>query len=421
MSRLSAYKTTLTQWGLQENPFRATPPEDPQKLAQIFYGRDQALELAIPALYEGRNVLVRGAWGIGKTAFILNLIYQLQQEVTALDEKMLVLYLGSVAGETITDFYRTLLLAVADSLAEIDEEARDICHTILGFSIQRTKTTTEGKVNLWAVSVTKRQETPSTDVTPMANFDPYPLLMRLLKKAENHHSRLIIAIDDLDKKDSPIVQTILENSLDLFRQGEKRGFIMTGRGFTDLQEATLKALGIFSEDIPLETMSKEDLRQIVINYLDSAKENPDNSIFPFTEDVINLITTYAQGIPRQLNEICEKVLRQAASAGYEIINMDSFNAVWQTIQEYFVNSLHSSPHIRRLLYVAYQSGGITEDIEDRYLDQLDVITFIELIPLLKIAETEGLLIRQDTTEGYRYLLSRFINPQLLPESQSEDP
>ena len=62
MSRLRRYQSNLEKWGLQENPFRVTPPEDPQKLAQIFYGRDKALDLAIPALYEGRNILGRGAW-----------------------------------------------------------------------------------------------------------------------------------------------------------------------------------------------------------------------------------------------------------------------------------------------------------------------------------------------------------------------
>ncbi len=54
----NCFLSNLEKLGLQENPFRVTPPEDPQKLAQIFYGRDKGLDLAIPALYEGRNILV---------------------------------------------------------------------------------------------------------------------------------------------------------------------------------------------------------------------------------------------------------------------------------------------------------------------------------------------------------------------------
>jgi hypothetical protein len=60
------------------------------------------------------------------------------------------------------------------------------------------------------------------------------------------------------------VQEIIENSLTLFRQGKNRAFVITGRGFTDLQEATLSSLGIFSEDLNLRRMSNDDLRQIVI-------------------------------------------------------------------------------------------------------------------------------------------------------------
>lgn len=50
MSRLSRYQSTLKKWGLIENPFRPTPPDDRKKLAKIFYGRDQVLDIVIPTL-----------------------------------------------------------------------------------------------------------------------------------------------------------------------------------------------------------------------------------------------------------------------------------------------------------------------------------------------------------------------------------
>ncbi|NEP60070.1 MAG: AAA+ family ATPase [Symploca sp. SIO2G7] len=417
MSRLKQYQSTLKKWGLQENPFRATPPEDPQKLSQIFYGRDRALEVAIPTLYEGRNILMRGTWGIGKTALILNLIYQLQQEVAGLEEQMLVLYISSIPGESPTDFYRALLLAVADSLADIDEEAKNIANTLLGFSVQHPKTITEGQVKLAVISFGRREETPSNQLTPTANIDPYPLLIHFLKQAEETYSRIVIAIDDFDKKDPIVVQTFLEGSLDLFRMGKNRGFIMTGRGFTDLQEATLQALGIFSENISLEPMSQDALRQITINYLNSARKTPRNDTHPFQEEVIQLITRYAQGVPRQLNTICEKVLRIAASAGYEVIDESAFSSIWQTLQQEFTHSL--SPQLRHLLYVAYQAGGISEDISDQDLDKLDAVTFVSLLPQLKSMEEQGLLIRQEDERGFLFLPSQLFEPKLLPESKPD--
>jgi hypothetical protein len=65
-SRLGGYLESLKKWDLGENPFHATPPDDPKLLAQIFYGRDQELDVAIPTLYEGNNILVRGTWGLVK-------------------------------------------------------------------------------------------------------------------------------------------------------------------------------------------------------------------------------------------------------------------------------------------------------------------------------------------------------------------
>jgi MoxR-like ATPase len=91
---LKDYKQTQQQWGLSDNPFDFTPPDDFELVAKIFQGRSQELDNALPALYEGRNVLIRGTWGIGKTALIKTLLYRLQQEVSELGEEMLVLYLA---------------------------------------------------------------------------------------------------------------------------------------------------------------------------------------------------------------------------------------------------------------------------------------------------------------------------------------
>ena len=35
MSRLSRYQSTLKKWGLIENPFRPTPPDDPEKAGRL--------------------------------------------------------------------------------------------------------------------------------------------------------------------------------------------------------------------------------------------------------------------------------------------------------------------------------------------------------------------------------------------------
>jgi hypothetical protein len=383
-----------------------TPRNSPASL----YGRERELECAIPALYEGRNVLIRGAWGIGKTALILTILKRLQQEVASLDEPMLLLYLGRVPGDTPADFYRALLLTVADSLADSlgDREAQAIADSIRGLSAQKAKTSAEGKVNLAVFSFGIKRESPSA---PALGGDPYSLLIPMLERAQQEFSRLVLAVDDLDKKDIPIVQDILEGSLDLFRMGEKRAFLMTGRGFTDLQEATLRALGIFSEDITLASMLPEELCRIAINYLNTAREVPQDNAYPFTEGVIAQIAEYAQGTPRQLNVICEKLLRQAAMEGRERIDKAVFSELWRAIQQQVTYAL--TPHLRRLLYIAYEAGGISEDIADQYLEQLGALTFVQLLPMLKPLEEQELLVRKEDETGYRFLPSKLF----LPESK----
>jgi Cdc6-like AAA superfamily ATPase len=417
MSSLSQYKNSLNRWQIREIPFRATPPEDSEELIKVFYGREKIIESSIPALYEGRNVLIRGAWGIGKTALIKTLLYKLQKEVADLNEKMLVLYLGGVTGETTSDFYRAVLLSVASALAESgwDEEAENISNAIRGFTIQTSKTTTEGQVKLGIINLGRKTETPDNKVIPTVSANPYPLLMDLLHRAEETFGKVVIAIDDLDKKDTPIVQEILEGSLELFRASKRRAFIITGRAFTDLQEVNLQALGIFSESIKLDPISNDDLKQITINYLNIVRKQALITTDPFTDEVIDLIAEYSQGIPRQMNIICEQVMRQAALEGREKIDRIAFNSAWTKIQEQMTFNL--TPYLRKLLYIAYQIGGISEDIDYGNLEKLGVSTFVELIPLLNSAEKAELITRVDTDSGFLYLPSKLFNPLLPPSPQ----
>jgi Cdc6-like AAA superfamily ATPase len=255
------YKKTLKAWGLQENPFDFTPPDEFEQVAAVFHGRKQELESALISLYEGGNVLVRGTWGIGKTALIKTLLYQLKKEVDELKEEMLVLYIDEIPNASIANFYRALLLAITQQMSGQSTDAKKVADSLTGMSIQSNKTKTESGVNLLALSLKFTNEPNSSEIR---EADIYQQLLFWLKEAEDIYGKVVIAIDDLDKKDTPVVQEIIENSLTLFRQGKNRAFVMTGRGFTDLQEATLSSLGIFSEDLNLRRMSNDDLRQIVI-------------------------------------------------------------------------------------------------------------------------------------------------------------
>jgi Cdc6-like AAA superfamily ATPase len=392
MSSIARYKETLRHWRLTDVPFRATPPEDPAELVRLFYGRQRELDLALPALYEGRNVLVRGLWGVGKTTFILYLLHRLQRETAALGEPMLILYIGRFPGETSEDLYRALLLPLSEALAEVEPEARRVRGALSGLRITHSRRSqVEGEVDLQLVSIGGSWERGQEQDWQIQNV--YTVLLRLLKAAQNRYKRVILAVDDLDKKPPRAVQDILDDATDLLRRGQgKRGFLLTGRFTSTLQDISGQMLGLFSESITLPRMSTDELHHIAVNYLNVARERPSGKVTPFTSEIIAQIAGYAYHIPRQFNLICEKVMRRAAMNGVERIDEQTFPTLWQMVQKEFALELTSD--IRRLLYVARRSGGLSADIDDASLEQLGVETFVELLPLLKSLEGD-LLIRQE--------------------------
>jgi type II secretory pathway predicted ATPase ExeA len=402
---LNKYKAFLLKhYGLSKIPFQPVPPDDLTEVAKVFHGRKEILDRSIINLYEGRNIMIRGGWGIGKSALIKAMLVQLQQEVNELKEEMLIIYIGGIPEMTIANFYRTLLLGITQQLSANSIEAKAIADSLGGSNLQASKNKLEGGVNLFVMTVKASREPNSVD---LKDGMIYQQLLFWLDQATEIYGRVVIAIDDLDKPDSPIVQQILENSLDLFRQGSQRSFIMTGRRLTDLQDATIRALGIFSEDIRLGPMSPADLRQIVINYLNSVRATPSSSCHPFTDSVLDQVVEYAQGIPRQLNLICANLLREAAQKEFITIDDQSLQTLWPIIQEQILPNL--TPQLRHLLYVIYELGGIDEDLSNNDLDRLEVLTFSELLPALNELQNKDLLIR-----GTGELKSRFLPSKIVP-------
>lgn len=407
MTVLHTYRKTLQQWGLNEIPFQATPPEDPDILGRIFHGREVELERALPALYEGRNVLVRGLWGVGKTTFILYLLHRLKKEMAQLNEAALILYIGQFLGETAEDFFLAILGPLAEQLSESEPEARPIRDALSGLRITRTQQgQVEGKIDLHIFSVGGAWQKGQEREWQTQNV--YPTLLKLLDLAQNRYSKVVIALDDLDKKEPRLAQEMLDSATDLLRRGQgKRAFLLTGRFTSVLRDLSEQALGLFSERIELSRMTTVDLRHIAVNYLNLARSRMSNELTPFDETSINRIAEYANHIPRQFNQICDQVMRRAASKGLAQIDETALIAMWPTIQAEFNREL--TPGMRRLLHVARRSGGLSPDIDDHTLDELGVETFVELLPILRDLESKDWLIRDEK--------GRLLPSALLPDEE----
>ncbi|MBL7063200.1 MAG: hypothetical protein ISS49_03185 [Anaerolineae bacterium] len=99
-------------------------------------------------------------------------------------------------------------------------------------------------------------------------------------------------------------------------------------------------------------------------------------------------------------------MRRGAVKGVERIDEQTFSTLWRMVQDEF--ALELTPDIRRLLYVARRSGGLSADIDDATLEQLGVETFVELLPMLKSLEGD-LLIRQED--------GRLLPSALVPDEE----
>ncbi len=88
--------------------------------------------------------------------------------------------------------------------------------------------------------------------------------------------------------------------------------------------------------------------------------------------------------------------------------MAAFTDVWPAIQQDYTRSL--TPQLRHLLYVAHQTGNISEDIKDEDLAKLNALTFVALLPMLKQAEDIGMLIRREDEGGIKFLPSKLFPP-----------
>jgi hypothetical protein len=404
VSILEQHEAQFRAWGLFGNPFRPTPPEDPADVVRVFAGRQKEMELTLPTLYEGNNVLVRGMWGVGKTIFILAALHRLQREAAALKSKVLTVYVRRFLSEKPEDLCKAILLPLTDLLSDKDQQAKQIREAMREVRITRAQSKTvsaEASVHLFSLGA---ELGGTTDMTVTLD-SPQVLARELLVKARKRHRRVIIAIDDLDKKDPVAVQDMLDETSEDLRS-DLAAFILTGRTLTVAQDAYAAALGLFNESLYLQPLPTSDLYQVAVNYFNTVRAEPNPTPAPLTEDVIQEIGAKAYGIPRQFNLICEKMLRAAARHRYSKIDQEAFAACFEELRDDV--GLTMTPEVRHILHVAQKVGGFSEDLDDEILDQLGVTTFVELLPAVNYLIQNDLMIRLDYERGIRYIPSSLV-------------
>jgi tetratricopeptide (TPR) repeat protein len=107
-----------------------------------------------------------------------------------------------------------------------------------------------------------------------------------------------------------------------------------------------------------------------------------------------------------------EVLRQAAMQRHLSIDLTVWQTIWPRIQASVMQEI--SPRLQRLLYVAYEQKGLSEDISNATLDRLEARTFTSIIPEIQQLESMDLMMRVEDERGVRFVPSKLYLPPADP-------
>ena len=409
------FTRALERWGFRATPpFHIEPPiGDAKQLARLFTSRSGELSRAILPLFNGRNILVRGMLGVGKSAFILRLLHELDAQAKIAKDRLRPIYIYHFYGGTTEDFYRLITLTLAQILSDKDQEALNVLDALQGWKITSSRSRGVGaKFGVQLMEMAKAEiglETKEETKREVASFNPYDLLERFVEQAYKRFGRLVIAVDDLDKskpENLRLVQAMLQGALPLLRNN-RIGFILTG---ITLPLAHLAAydlygamLGLFDETVQLNVLLPEELREIARKTLGLVRKVEQASPLPFHEDALVAAAARSHGIPRLFNIICAKLLEQAVLQDIDFIDGVAFTRCYEAIQARI--SATVTPQMRSILSVAKNYGGFSSDMSDDALDKLGMTTFVELIPMADYLVANDLMVRQEYEGGVRYAVA----------------
>lgn len=273
----------LATCNLRENPFIKTEPKG-SLIDQIFIGRERELRDAAMAVVDRpRNVLVVGGYGYGKTTFVRKLL----RELSAAKRRTFLTGYAPLRQDSAAGFQLAALAAFAEGALDIAPPGAPLHEFARSLRDELA-----------------RLEEPGDRLAPDLRFRDG------LRLAEQHGiERVVIAIDELDKRDAQVVQSALMGSrffLDL-----EASFVLTGRlldVFTDVRSSLLAA---FDQRIELGLFTPDESRQMIERNLAAARVAPEPDRFrPFADTVVTAIVDHAKGMPRPINLMAYAALEQ---------------------------------------------------------------------------------------------------------------
>lgn len=381
-------RNNVQRLGLNEIPFTESPTDlQSGTLQNIFTGREKELGQVFNLFQsrERRRIMVSGRLGIGKSAFLLEVLAVLRSEIP----EMLTAYISLPAN---LDLPTTALIALARAMPEDEWAQQQLYQMGIPTATVLKERSAEVSANFGLGGKMGEKDLPITKPQyPTVSLDT------LLERAQEKYPQgVVIGIDDLDKQNPSVVRQLMHDA-----QGMLKGrawFMLTGHPIGMTGDLLTSERGLFDLQLKLEELDQPTMYQMLINYLDSARINNDctdptdpRSVLPFLPETAKRFCEVSLGKPRLFNRLGNTVLSTAANLQATLITPEVLNqglrAAAPTLRQQAALNVQEE-RVRALLQ---RRGSLSDEtITMEELEQLGVRSFSDILPFLERLEEADL-------------------------------
>ncbi|MEM9008108.1 MAG: hypothetical protein AAGE59_31945 [Cyanobacteria bacterium P01_F01_bin.86] len=263
-------------------------------------------------------------------------------------------------------------------------------------------------------------ETSEKDLQPVTSQYPSVSLNILLERAqEKYPDGVVIAIDDLDKRNPSEVRQMMHDA-----QGMLKGdawFMLTGHPMGITGDLLTSERGLFDLQLKLEELDQPTTYKMLINYLSSTRIDNDctdpedpRCVLPFTPESAAEFCHVSLGKPRLFNRLGNTVLSKAADLQADRITREVLQAGLKTAEPTLRQRAALTVQEERVRALLLRRGGLSDEtITFEDLEALGFRSFSELLPLLERLEEADLVhqLNQEDAKAYE--------PIPLPPSEDD--
>jgi hypothetical protein len=387
--------------GLREIPFTESPTDlQTETLQHIFTGREAELRKVFNFFQgrERRRILIYGRIGIGKSAFLLEVLSVLRRH----RPEMLTTY-TSLPSEL--DLATAALIALARAMPDDGWAQRQLYQMGIPTEreIKKGSTKIGGKFTILSGERGEEDLPITSPKYPTVSFDA------LLERAQEKYPQgVVIAIDDLDKQNPSRIRQLMHDA-----QGMLKGrawFLLTAHPYGMTSDLLTSERGLFDLQQELKELDQPTTYQMLINYLSNARINNNSkdpeepgSVLPFLPETAERFCQASLGKPRLFNRLGNIVLSTAAELQADVITPEVLEQGLKAAEPSLLEKARLNVQEERVRALLKQRGRLADDdITIAELEQLGFQSYSQLLPILERLEEADLAYRLDQSDAVAF-------------------